>query len=139
MSAQDSNKVSVAEGWARFSRKVRPSSRWAKPDVPEYDPNWIVTFHVCGKSWTKTAVGCPVAMGPKPVTAWCKEEIRTQAWMIQSGNIQEAQARRAPASGRCRTQRRRVLQRAPPPRLLLSPGARGSRPSSRAACSRSRV
>jgi hypothetical protein len=96
MSAQDSNKVSVAEGWARYQRKVRPASRWKDAAVPEYDPNWLVTFHVCGKSWTKTAVGCPVAMGPKPVTAWCKEEIRTQAWMIQSGNIQEAQARRAP-------------------------------------------
>lgn len=92
--ANEGGRISIAEGSARYFRKVKKRAAWADPEVREYEPNWMVTFTVCGESWTETAKRCPVAMGPKPVIAWAKEEIRTQAFLLQQGERDEAKARR---------------------------------------------
>lgn len=92
--ANEGGRVTIAEGAARFFRKVKKRTAWANPEVREYEPNWMVMFTVCGESWTETAKRCPVAMGPKPVIAWAKEEIKTQAYLLQQGERDEAKARR---------------------------------------------
>lgn len=93
---KDDNKLVMAEGKARFYRKVYERSRWADPEVPEYASNWLVRFSVLGRSWMETAKGYPVAMGLKPVRAWARERILTEAALIMAGRLDELRELRAP-------------------------------------------
>ena len=90
------NLLEMNEGKARFYAKIKAKNRWHDPDVPEYDPNWLVRFNVLGKSWLETADGIPVAMGLKPVRAWARERILTEAELIMAGKLDALRSLRAP-------------------------------------------
>lgn len=94
--AKNDNQLVLPEGKARFYPKVKAKSRWKDPAVPEYDPNWLVRFSVLGKSWLETADGIPLAMGLKPVRAWAKERILTEAALIMEGKLDALRKLRAP-------------------------------------------
>ncbi len=90
------NLLVLPEGKARFYPKIKAKGRWKLPDVPEYDPNWLVRFNVLGKSWLETADGIPLAMGLRPVRAWAKERILTEAALIMEGKLETLRQLRAP-------------------------------------------
>lgn len=93
---KDENLLEIAEGRARFYKKVKAKGRWADPKVPEHDPNWLVRFGVAGKTWLETADTCPVAMGLAPVKAWARERILTEVHLLQHGELEALRAMRAP-------------------------------------------
>ena len=92
--AKTDNLLALNEGKARFYPKIKAKSRWKDPAVPEFEPNWLVRFNVLGKSWLETADGIPVAMGLKPVRAWAKERILTEADLIMQGKLDQLRARK---------------------------------------------
>lgn len=94
--SKDENLLEMNEGKARFYAKIKAKNRWRDPSVPEHDPNWLVRFNVLGKSWLETADGIPVAMGLRPVRAWARERILTEAELIMSGKLDALRALRAP-------------------------------------------
>jgi integrase len=96
-SSKADNLLTLPEGKARFYPKIKSKGRWKNPDVPEYEPNWLVRFNVLGKSWLETADGIPVAMGLKPVKAWAKERILTEAALIMQGKLDKLRALREPS------------------------------------------
>lgn len=93
---KNDNLLVLPEGKARFYPKVKAKSRWKDPAVPEFDPNWIVRFNVLGKTWMETSDGIPVAMGLKPVRAWARERILTEAALIMEGKLDALRRLRAP-------------------------------------------
>lgn len=89
------NLLLLPEGRARFRRKVLARNLWRDPAVPEYFPNWLVSFSVAGRSWAEMVKGFPVAQGMGPVRAWAKEMILTEAHKLQQGQIAELRSVRA--------------------------------------------
>jgi integrase len=89
------NLVVCPEGRARIYRKQTIRARWTDPEVPEYDPHWIVRFSVMRRRWMETGP-VPITMGIRPVRDWVKERIRTEAALITEGKLEELRRLRAP-------------------------------------------
>jgi len=90
------NLLATKDGKARFYKQVRSKARWVLPDVPVYEPFWVVRFHVCGDTWTQTANRYPWAQGQSAVRVWAAEVMRTRVALLQSGELEKLRAMRAP-------------------------------------------
>lgn len=110
--------VQPREAWVHPTTGVVVRRGWADPNVPEYQPNWVVTFSLPGtapKSMTAGSklvryricdkcmaeVGNPVVTRPRcdcilRVTAWAEAWLETQTVLLQRGEIERLQEMRAP-------------------------------------------
>lgn len=85
-------------GTARFYEKPKARSSWANPKVPEYQPNWLVRFHVGGSSWEVSAGPMyPVRDGLVAVKAWAETVMRTRLEAMRSGKVEQMEAVVRPA------------------------------------------
>jgi hypothetical protein len=85
-------------GTARFYEKPKARSSWANPGVPEFQPNWLVRFHVGGQSWEVSAGPMyPVRDGLEAVKAWAETVMRTKLEAMRCGKVEQMEAVVRPA------------------------------------------
>ena len=106
------------ESWVNPSTGVVVRRGWANPEVPEYQPNWVVTFslpgtapkamtagskvvryRICDRCMAET--GNPVVTRPRcecqqRVVAWAESWLETQTVLLQRGEIERLREMREP-------------------------------------------
>lgn len=96
--AKAANLLVTRHGTARFYEKPKARSGWAVPTVPEYQPNWLVRFHVGGQSWEVSAGPLyPVRAGLVTVKVWAETVMRTRWEAMSTGKLEAMEAVVRPA------------------------------------------
>jgi hypothetical protein len=92
------NQLICDYGTARFYEKPKAQSKWADPKIPEMMPNWLVRFHVGGKTWVESAGPTyRVSQGIGPVKKWAETLMRTHWQAAHAGKLEEMEAVVRPA------------------------------------------
>lgn len=96
--AAAANQLICRYGSARFYAPQRAKSEWKDPNVPEFKANWVVRFHVGGRTWEESAGPCyPVADGLRAVKVWAETRMATELEAARAGKLEAMQAVVRPA------------------------------------------
>lgn len=112
--------VQPREAWVNPSTGVVVRRGWANPEVPEYAPNWLVTFSLPGTAPKSMTAGskvvryricdkCMAEVGNPLVTrarcdciarvsAWAEAWLETQTVLLQRGELARLEEMRSPKS-----------------------------------------